>query len=842
MTDKEPNKSLGQIDDYQLQSELGRGGMGVVYKAVHLKSGTQVAIKLLLNPNHELKIKSLIEEAVTGKKVDHPNCLKIYEVLNYGDSESPAIISEYVEGLNARDFLDLPVFIDQEFVFSPLSASLIFEQMLRGLRAAHNAGLIHQDIKPENFLIEQSAIDAIKNCVNADGDLDHDEMDEVLLGLREESWIKLSDWGLSIYKARERSMEKSLSISLSRIPEEKRGGTLVYMPPEQIDGVGVSRRTDIFALGLVFYELLTGQAAIQARSSAEGLSADALDSAQNFLIQMVTSSAPSAVDGARDKALKGFRHIPQIPAMLESMTMRQKTDRIGSKDLSDELDDLLGDLLDPPRPFPKAFLFGACVVFLLPFAIWHVIFRLLPQDPKVEALPKKTPVIERSISVSEQQDLFIKKGLAGDQEALGRVVGLSLTQCMQLGESSFPRLNLASLKTLPADEAAALARFKGDELVLTGLNSLDPESAAKLRYFFGKKLALATELPLTEASMRELRNFSGEVLDLSGQQGFETGAVARVGQFSGQLLLQEAFQEAAAVAREAELAELPSGERTIISKLKAGSLGSNELQSLKSMSAFLARQIVDKLAQPDRRQAFLDLKILTPECAGILSRFKGKELLLTGLKTLSAEAARALSGFQGSILSVQSVEDLPPSVMAEFIPYSGELLCFNGTGTLTIQQARAMSQFKAKELRIFVLSSSETGSLRELAKFKGKKLAFTPPLTPSLEQLRELAQFRGDSLLISCFGRLNRPFVQALTLFQCKNLALLHPSGLTPALATLLSRWRGEQLAFINMENLSTKSAKELIRFKGSTLVFSGFPMSSSTKKILRSFPGTVKF
>ncbi|MDF1665740.1 MAG: protein kinase, partial [Planctomycetota bacterium] len=227
------NQALEQIGDYRLQSELGRGGMGVVYKAIHQSSGTQVAIKLLLNPNHELKIKSLIEEAVTGKKVDHPNCLKIYEILSYGGDESPAIVSEYVEGLNARDFLDLPLFVEQDFVFSPLSASLIFEQMLRGLRAAHNAGLIHQDIKPENFLIEQEAIDAIVGGVNDEGQLDHDEMDDVLLGLRETSWIKLSDWGLSIYKEQERSMGKSLSISLSRIPEEKRGGTLVYMPPEQ---------------------------------------------------------------------------------------------------------------------------------------------------------------------------------------------------------------------------------------------------------------------------------------------------------------------------------------------------------------------------------------------------------------------------------------------------------------------------------------------------------------------------------------------------------------------------------------------------------------------------------
>ncbi|MDF1667443.1 MAG: protein kinase, partial [Planctomycetota bacterium] len=142
--------SQSQIGPYLLDEEIGRGGMGLVYRAVHQRSGQNVAIKLLLQPGQESHSRALLDEAITGKKLDHQNCLKSYEVLAYGPTQSPVIVSEYIDGMNLRDFLDSLHSDEPQFRFSPLNATLILEQLFLGLRAAHKAGLIHQDIKPEN--------------------------------------------------------------------------------------------------------------------------------------------------------------------------------------------------------------------------------------------------------------------------------------------------------------------------------------------------------------------------------------------------------------------------------------------------------------------------------------------------------------------------------------------------------------------------------------------------------------------------------------------------------------------------------------------------------------------
>lgn len=832
------NPTHTQIGDYEIQSELGRGGMGVVYKAVHRGTGTAVAIKLLINPNHELKAKSLIEEAVTGGKVDHPNCLKIYEILEYGPNKSPAIISEYVEGLNARQFLDLPLFQEASFVFSPLSASLIFEQMLRGLRAAHIAGLVHQDIKPENYLIRQDVIEAIQGCVGEAGELDHDEMDELLLGLRDESWVKLSDWGLSIYKERERSMEKSLSISLSRIPEEKRGGTLVYMPPEQIDGVGISRRTDIFALGLVFYELLTGRAAIHARSSAEGLSQDALDSAQNFLIQMVTSSAVAAIDGRKDKALKELRWIPQIAEMLTAMTMRQKADRIQSKELSEDLEDLIEELLEPPRPFPKAFLFGALVIFALPFILWHVLFRLFPPAPQPQPSKKDNPVQKRELSLTEQQAQFLKQGLKGNQEALGKVMGLSLADCETLAQSKGRLLNLASLKTLLPEKAKALARFRGDELILTGLTSLDPESARQLSLFFGKSLVLKTEKPLTQAVQKELFRFSGELLDLSRQKDIDADKEVLFSRFSGRLLLRKKYADLLAFAKDINAQYIPKSEQALMQKVNSGAL--EDIPLLKTVSPALARFFVKTPSLRGKKLELKSVEDLSPECAGILSRFPGPALAFEGLFTLSEDAARALSRVQGA-LTVQTSDKLPASVLSELIPYAGPQFVFNSGQTLTLEHTEVLARFKTKDLRFIMVRAASPTSLRALAEFQGTTLGYTPPFSPPAEEIAALSGYKG-TLYLSVYGRLKPGQVQALKRLECKGLGLMGVTNPSPAQVRELCQWRGEELSFYSLESLSVESAQELVRFPGRSLSILNSEIPSPIKKILGTFPREVKF
>jgi serine/threonine protein kinase len=340
---------LGQmIGNDQVIRELGRGGMGAVYLAEHLHHKVTVALKILIQHNRELHTQALLDEAVTGAKLDHPNCLKTYEVFLYGPNSSPAIATEFIDGLNGREFLDLPLFQSEEAPLSPLIATLILEQMLKGLRAAHKSGLIHQDIKPENYLITKAAVELFKGCVDSDGELDLDELEAALLDMRAEPWIKLSDWGLSVFREKEREMSQSLSLSLSRVPEGKRGGTLVYMPLEQIDGVGISGRTDIFALGLIYYEFLTGASAFDPRAVAEEITQDGFEDLQLLLIQMATNKALSAIDVKKDPHLKKLKAYPELLAILSQMTRRAKADRLHSVALVDQVEELLEDLQEAP--------------------------------------------------------------------------------------------------------------------------------------------------------------------------------------------------------------------------------------------------------------------------------------------------------------------------------------------------------------------------------------------------------------------------------------------------------------------------------------------------------------
>ncbi|HEV8268890.1 MAG TPA: protein kinase [Thermoanaerobaculia bacterium] len=213
-----------RIGRYRVISLIGRGGMGEVYLALDPSLRRQVAIKILphsLATDASMKAR-FVHEARAVASLNHPNIVTIHEVGETGDDEPrlpkavPFLVMEFVEGRPLGDVIE-------EGSLLPEEAMRISAQILEGLAAAHQVGLIHRDVKPGNIMI------------TADGR------------------VKILDFGLSKLIA-----EGAESAAVSRLTAEGMiTGTVEYLSPEQALGKPLDKRTDLFSFGIVLYEMLT---------------------------------------------------------------------------------------------------------------------------------------------------------------------------------------------------------------------------------------------------------------------------------------------------------------------------------------------------------------------------------------------------------------------------------------------------------------------------------------------------------------------------------------------------------------------------------------------------------
>src|SRR5882762_5031612 len=234
---------------YRIIALLGRGGMGEVYRAMDLTLGQSVALKFL--PEEASKNQRLLErfhgEVRVARLVSHPNVCRVYDI---GEIDgAPFISMEYVDG---EDLSGLLTRIGRLPADKALDTA---RKLCAGLAAAHDRGVIHRDLKPQNIMMNKRG--------------------EVII----------MDFGLA-------------AIADHLTGPEARNGTPAYMAPEQLRGEAVTAKSDIYALGLVLYELFTGKRPYDAASVQQ-----LIDMQVSMHLTSVTSVAAD-VDPAVEKVIR----------------------------------------------------------------------------------------------------------------------------------------------------------------------------------------------------------------------------------------------------------------------------------------------------------------------------------------------------------------------------------------------------------------------------------------------------------------------------------------------------------------------------------------------------------
>jgi Tol biopolymer transport system component/predicted Ser/Thr protein kinase len=196
------------ISHYRILAKLGEGAMGVVYRAEDTKLRRTVALKFLPDADGNAALRDrFLREAQAAAALNHPNICTIFEI----DEERAFLAMELVEGPSLKDKIaERPLKLDEALDFA--------SQIAAGLQAAHDKGVTHRDIKPANILLTQ------------------------------QGQVKITDFGLAALADRTRITKTGTSM-----------GTPAYMSPEQAKGEPLDRRTDLWSLGVVLYEMLTGR-------------------------------------------------------------------------------------------------------------------------------------------------------------------------------------------------------------------------------------------------------------------------------------------------------------------------------------------------------------------------------------------------------------------------------------------------------------------------------------------------------------------------------------------------------------------------------------------------------
>jgi serine/threonine-protein kinase len=249
------------IGNYVVRSKLGEGGMGAVYLAQHARLGKRVAVKVLLPEMARSKdvVARFFNEAKAATDIKNEH---IVDVLDFGElpDGTSYIVMEWLEGQSLADVLRAGPM--------PLARVIhVAEGMSKALGAAHARGIVHRDLKPDNVFL-----------VTKDGDAD---------------FVKVLDFGIAKLTTNAGDVRTQAGAVM---------GTPLYMSPEQINGAGVDQRTDIYAMGIIVYQMLVGALPFETTTLTELLVAHATKTPPS--VRERNASIPAEVEGAVARALE----------------------------------------------------------------------------------------------------------------------------------------------------------------------------------------------------------------------------------------------------------------------------------------------------------------------------------------------------------------------------------------------------------------------------------------------------------------------------------------------------------------------------------------------------------
>lgn len=231
-----PLQSGSKLGPYEIVGPIGAGGMGEVYRARDPRIGRDVAIKVLPSAfaQDTERLRRFEQEARAAGALNHPNVLSLFDIGT--QDQTPYLVTELLEGATLREKL-------RGAALPPRKAIEYGLQIARGLAAAHDKGILHRDLKPENIFIT------------------------------EDGHIKILDFGLAKLMRPENLTKSNAPTTPFQTETGAVLGTVGYMSPEQVRGDPVDQRSDLFALGTILYEMLSGKRAFTGNSAVETMGA-----------------------------------------------------------------------------------------------------------------------------------------------------------------------------------------------------------------------------------------------------------------------------------------------------------------------------------------------------------------------------------------------------------------------------------------------------------------------------------------------------------------------------------------------------------------------------------------
>jgi serine/threonine protein kinase/tetratricopeptide (TPR) repeat protein len=407
------------VSHYKILEKLGEGGMGVVYKAEDTKLRRIVALKFLpseLTRDAEAKAR-FIQEAQAASALDHSNICAIHEIDETADGQLFISMAHY-EGETLKERI-------KRGPLAALEAIRIAAQIGQGLVEAHSKGIIHRDIKPANIMITKDGI------------------------------AKILDFGLA---------KLAGQVRLTRAPSTL--GTVAYMSPEQASGKEVDERSDIWSLGVVLFEMLTGQ--LPFRGDYEQAMVYSILNEEAASLGGVRPDAPKELQSVVAKALEKapdarYRRVIDMLADLESLRKRLEAGAQAA-------------IPDKPRQSRRTIFIAisACVVVAAALVLWRIFLSAPRENPitSIAVLPFQ------NISADPEQEYFsdgMTEALIAELSKISALRVISRTSIMRFKKSEESLPEIARKLNVDAVIEGSVQRSQDDVRVTAQLVRAEPE-------------------------------------------------------------------------------------------------------------------------------------------------------------------------------------------------------------------------------------------------------------------------------------------------------------------------------------------------------------------------------